>query len=87
MNMEVLETITTTELLSKQTIYLDNIIEKIEKANYIIPIKTSYEKDGFLMTTEGRLRKYYKAVTAPSKLTSLDSFFLTLLRAEKNPTY
>lgn len=57
----------------------------LQKAKYIIPLKTFYEKDGYLITTEGRLRKYYKTVTAPNKLITLDSFFVTLLRAEKSP--
>lgn len=52
------------------------------KADRIIPIKSFYEKDGFLVNTEGRIRKFYKCITAPDKITSIDSFFITLLRAE-----
>ncbi len=55
------------------------------KADRIVPVKSFYEKDGFLVNTEGRIRKFYKSVTAPEKITSLETFFVTLLRSEVQP--
>lgn len=66
-----------------------NSIQKnvnVEKTKYNIPLKTFYEKNGYLITTEGRVKKFYKAITGPSNLTTIDSFFLTLLRIEKLTT-
>ena len=51
-----------------------------------IPLKTFYEKDGFLVNIEGRLRKFYKSVTAPERVVSLETFFITLLRAHSLPS-
>jgi NADH dehydrogenase/NADH:ubiquinone oxidoreductase subunit G len=51
----------------------------------MLPIKTFYEKDGFLVNIEGRIRKFYKTVTSPEKINSLESFFVTLLRAQNLP--
>ena len=54
-------------------------------SNYMLPIKTLYEKNGFLVNIEGRIRKFYKTVTSPEKVNSLESFFITLLRAQTLP--
>lgn len=54
-------------------------------SDYLIPIKTFYEKDGYLMNLEGRMRKFYKSVTAPVNINSLETFFVTLLRAQTQP--
>lgn len=56
----------------------------VEKIQYNIPLKTFYEKNGYLITTEGRLKKFQKSIKAPLNLTTIDSFFLTLLRSEKS---
>jgi NADH dehydrogenase/NADH:ubiquinone oxidoreductase subunit G len=50
-----------------------------------LPIKSLYEKDGFLYNIEGRLRKFYKVVTAPSQSRSLESFFVALSRVQFLP--
>jgi predicted molibdopterin-dependent oxidoreductase YjgC len=55
------------------------------RADRIIPIKSFYEKDGYLVNTEGRIRKFYRSVTAPERTTSLESFFATLLRSAVEP--
>jgi len=54
-------------------------------SDYLIPVKTFYEKDGYLMNLEGRIRKFYKSVTAPMAVNSLETFFITLLRAQTQP--
>lgn len=51
----------------------------------LLPIKTFYEKDGYLFNIEGRLRKFYKAVTAPLSARSIDSFFMALCRTTTLP--
>lgn len=51
----------------------------------LLPIKTFYEKDGYLFNIEGRLRKFYKAVTAPLNARSLESFFMALCRVISLP--
>lgn len=51
----------------------------------LLPIKTFYEKDGYLFNIEGRLRKFYKAVTAPDNVRSLDSIFMALCRVVSIP--
>ena len=51
----------------------------------LIPMKTPYEKDGYLMNLEGRLRKFYTSVTAPKGVLSLETFFTSLLRAKTLP--
>jgi len=43
------------------------------------------KKMGFLVNIEGRIRKFYKAVTSPEKVNSLENFFITLLRAQTLP--
>lgn len=48
----------------------------------LLPIKSFYEKDGFLYNIEGRLRKFYKVVTAPTQSRSLESFFAALCRVQ-----
>jgi len=55
-------------------------------SNTLIPIQTFYEKDGYLLNLEGRVRKFYKAVTPPKGVLSLETFFITLLRAQVTPT-
>ena len=52
----------------------------------LIPMQTFYEKDGYLLNLEGRVRKFYKGVTAPKGILSLETFFVTLLRAQVGPT-
>lgn len=52
----------------------------------LIPIQTFYEKDGYLINLEGRIRKFYKGVTPPKGVLSLETFFATLLRAQVHPT-
>jgi NADH dehydrogenase/NADH:ubiquinone oxidoreductase subunit G len=52
----------------------------------LIPVQTFYEKDGYLVNLEGRIRKFYKSVTPPKGVLSLESFFVTLLRAQVQPT-
>jgi len=47
----------------------------------LLPMKSLYEKDGYLVNIEGRIRKFYKSLTSPEKILSLESFFTTLLRA------
>jgi NADH dehydrogenase/NADH:ubiquinone oxidoreductase subunit G len=49
-------------------------------------MKTFYEKDGYLVNLEGRLRKFYTAVTAPKSILSLETFFTSLLRAKTLPS-
>lgn len=51
----------------------------------LLPIKTCYEKDGYLFNIEGRLRKFYKAVTAPTNARSIESFFMTICRITSLP--
>jgi len=51
----------------------------------ILPIKSLYEKEGFIYTIEGRLRKFYKAVTAPTNARSVDSFLIALCRVSFLP--
>jgi len=49
-------------------------------------LKTPYEKDGYLMNIEGRIRKFYTSVTAPKGILSLETFFTSLLRAKTLPS-
>lgn len=51
----------------------------------LIPIKTFYEKNGFLAAADGRIRKFYKGVTPPERITTLEGFFATLMRAQALP--
>lgn len=53
--------------------------------DHLLPIKSFYEKDGFLYNVEGRLRKFYKAVTAPTGTRSLESLIMTLCRVQFLP--
>jgi len=50
-----------------------------------VPIKNFYEKDGFLFNIEGRIRKFYKAVTAPTEVRSFENFIVTLCRVQFLP--
>lgn len=43
-----------------------------------LPLKSLYEKDGFIYNVENRLRKFYKVVTAPNETRSLDSILAIL---------
>lgn len=52
------------------------------RSDFLIPIKSLYEKNGYLINVEGRIRKFYKSVTSPEKLLNLDSFFITILRSQ-----
>ena len=52
----------------------------------VLPLKTPYEKDGYLMNIEGRIRKFYTSVTAPKGILSLETFFTSLLRAKTLPS-
>lgn len=53
--------------------------------DYLLPLKSFYEKDGFVFNIEGRIRKFYKAVTAPNETRSLESFLTTLSRIQFLP--
>jgi len=44
-------------------------------SNYIFPLKSFYEKDGFIYNIEGRLRKFYKVITGPKNVRSLETLF------------
>ncbi len=52
----------------------------------LLPIKTPYEKDGFLFNIEGRLRKFYKVVTAPVQARSIETFLMALCRVQFLPS-
>jgi hypothetical protein len=47
----------------------------------LIPLKTLYEKDGFLVNIEGKIRKFYKSISAPKSVFTIESFFFGLLYA------
>jgi len=51
-------------------------------SDYVLPLKNFYEKEGFVYNIEGRLRKFYKVITAPKNVRSLETFFTLLLRAQ-----
>ncbi len=44
----------------------------------ILPLKSLYEKDGFIYNIENRLRKFYRAVTSPKNARSLDTILYTV---------
>lgn len=52
----------------------------------LIPIKSLYEKEGFLINIEGRLRKFQKAVSTPNNVRSLESFLIAISRIQHNWT-
>lgn len=43
-----------------------------------LPLKSFYEKDGYVYNIENRLRKFYKVVASPKNVRSLDSIITTL---------
>lgn len=43
-----------------------------------LPLKSFYERDGFLFNIENRLRKFSKVVAAPKNVRSLDALILTI---------
>jgi len=43
-----------------------------------LPLKSFYEKDGYIFNIENRVRKFYKAVSAPKNVRSLDTILTTL---------
>lgn len=50
----------------------------------LIPIKSLYEKEGFLFNIEGRLRRLQKVVTPSNNARSLESFLIALCRIQHN---
>jgi NADH-quinone oxidoreductase subunit G len=52
----------------------------------LLPIKASYEKNGYFFNIENRLRKFYKAVSAPTEARSLEAFFFALCRVQFLPS-
>ncbi len=58
-----------TNIISFGTHKLSNVV-----ADANIPIKSLYEKDGMLFNIEGRLRNFYKSVTAPASIKSFEIF-------------
>ena len=69
-----------TKLISFATHKTPNLI-----AERVIPLKTPYEKNGYFVSIDSRIRKAYKAVTAPVGTTSLDVFFASLMRLQVQP--
>jgi len=51
-------------------------------AERVVPLKTPYEKNGYFVSIDNRIRKSYKAVTAPLGTTSIDVFFASLMRLQ-----
>lgn len=79
-NKKWLSTSVYTHVIGLSTHKVSNLL-----CDHLLPIKTFYEKDGYLFNIEGRLRKFYKAVTAPLNTRSLESFFMTLCRVLSLP--
>jgi NADH-quinone oxidoreductase chain G len=52
----------------------------------LLPIKAPYEKSGFFFNIENRLRKFYKAVSAPTEARSIDAFCFALCRVQFLPS-
>jgi NADH-quinone oxidoreductase chain G len=50
----------------------------------LIPIKSLYEKSGHLISLEGRLRKFQKAVTSMGHGRSLESYIFSLVRTGRS---
>lgn len=50
-------------------------------SDVVLPLKSLYEKDGLLFNVEGRLRKFYKSVTAPKNVNSIEAFVMLALKA------
>jgi len=48
------------------------------KADYMVPVRSLYEKEGLLYNIEGRLRKFYKVVTGLKTARTIEAFFLAL---------
>ncbi len=69
-----------TKLISFATHKASNFI-----AERVVPLKTPYEKNGYFIAIDGRIRKSYKAVTAPVGTTSLDVFFASVMRLQVEP--
>lgn len=46
--------------------------------DHLVPLKSFYEKDGFLFNIEGRLRKFKKIVSPSPNVRSLESFVVAL---------
>jgi NADH-quinone oxidoreductase chain G len=66
-----------TKLISFATHKTPNLV-----AERVIPLKTPYEKNGYFVALDSRIRKSYKAVTAPLGTTSVDVFFASLMRLQ-----
>lgn len=49
-----------------------------KKADVYIPLKSFYEKSGFIFNLEGRLRRFSKSLTSPKEAISLELFFASL---------
>jgi len=45
----------------------------------IFPLKSFYEKEGYLFNIEGRLRKFYKTISGPENARSIETIFATLM--------
>lgn len=69
-----------TKLISFATHRTPNLV-----AERVVPLKTPYEKNGYFIAIDSRIRKAYKSVTAPLGTTSLDVFFSSLLRLQAQP--
>lgn len=69
-----------TKLISFSTHKTVNLIPE-----RVVPLKTPYEKNGYFVAIDSRIRKSYKAVTAPIGTTSLDVFFASLMRLQVEP--
>jgi NADH-quinone oxidoreductase subunit G len=50
----------------------------------LVPLKSNYEKDGFLISAEGRLRRHNKVVDAPSGARALETFLAALCALQKD---
>ncbi len=59
-----------TNVISLGTHKINNVVADIN-----LPIKSLYEKDGMLFNIEGRLRNFYKTVTAPAQVKTFEIFF------------
>ena len=58
----------------------------VEEKNNIFPLKSFYEKEGYLFNIEGRLRKFYKTITGPENARSIETIFATLMWEGLNET-
>ena len=74
------------EVVTKTIIFSTHKIDTFTP-NYLLPLKSFYEKEGFLMNIEGRLRKFYQIVNASSKLLTLENFFCALLHVQKTKAF